>query len=539
MKGKRYLAKNMLFLTVGQFGTKLLSFFLVPLYTSVLTSAEYGTYDLYSATVSLFVPLLTLNISDSTTIFLLDKANSKARIITVSLKFYSFSLLIFGAAILANLIFDFLPLFNEFPLFLFLMFAVNGLSNLLLCYARGLDRIKDVSVSGVLCSTMMIALNLIFLLPLHLGLKGYYLATIGGAAVQILYLCVSIRIFKFVRFEKDRHCEEERHYESSNRHSELVSESTNACHSRARHGNLALQEDCRVKPDNDSVQNVVSTGSTTAYDKKSLQKSMLGYSCPMMLNTISWWINNVSDRYMVTAFCGVVANGIYSVAYKIPSIMSVFQAIFNQAWTLSAVQDFDSEDKNGFFSKMYSLYNVCMVLLCSVLIFADRLLARILYAKDFYVAWKYVPFLLVSVLFGSLSGYLGGIFAAVKDSKSFASSTVSGAVLNIILNFFLIKVCGSLGAAAATMASYVLVWAMRLWKAKKIMRLEVSLLRDCVSYLLLVFQCVAMLFSDKFGAWSYVANGAVLVLLCVVYRKSFADVAEFVGRKIFKKEVRQ
>ena len=68
MKGKRYLAKNIAFLTVGQFGTKLLVFFLVPLYTSVLTSAEYGTYDLYSATVGLFVPILTLNISDATTV---------------------------------------------------------------------------------------------------------------------------------------------------------------------------------------------------------------------------------------------------------------------------------------------------------------------------------------------------------------------------------------------------------------------------------------------------------------------------------------
>lgn len=474
MKGKRYLAKNMLFLTVGQFGTKLLSFFLVPLYTSVLTSAEYGTYDLYSATVSLFVPILTLNIADSTTIFLLDKANSKQGIISISLKYYFCSLVIFAAAICLNLAFKFLPLFNEYPVFLFLMFAVNGLVNLLLCYARGLDRIKDVSVSGVLCSAVMIALNIVFLIPLHLGLKGYYIATICGSLVQIFYLCVSIKIFKFIKFKRQ---------------------------------------------------------------DKSLKKEMLGYSCPMILNTVSWWINSVSDRYMVTAFCGVVANGIYSVAYKIPSILTMFQSIFSQAWTLSAVQDFDSEDKSGFFSRMYSLYNVCMVLLCSVLILADKFIAHILYAKDFYEAWRYVPFLLVSVVFGSLSGYLGGIFSAVKDSRSFASSTVAGAVLNIGLNFFLIRLWGALGAAVATMASYVLVWAMRLYKAKKIMRLEVSLLRDCVSYVLLVFQCVAMLFSGSFRVWSYVANVAVLVLLCVFYRKSFALVAEFMRRKIFKKEI--
>lgn len=472
MKGKRYLAKNMLFLTAGQFGTKLLSFFLVPLYTSVLTSAEYGTYDLYSATVALFVPILTLNIADSTTIFLLDKNSPKDGIISVSLKYYFFSLVFFAAAICLNLVFKFLPLFNEYPFFLFLMFAVNGLVNLLLCYARGLDRIKDVSVSGVVCSAVMIALNIVFLVPLHLGLKGYYLATIFGSLVQIVYLCISLRIFRFIKFK---------------------------------------------------------------HQDKFLKKEMLGYSCPMILNTVSWWINSVSDRYMVTAFCGVVANGIYSVAYKIPSILTMFQSIFSQAWTLSAVQDFDSEDKNGFFSKMYSLYNVCMVLLCSVLIFSDRLVARILYANDFYEAWRYVPFLLVSVVFGSLSGYLGGIFAAVKDSRSFASSTVAGAVLNIFLNFVLINLCGALGAAVATMASYILVWAMRLYRAEKIMKLKISLARDCIAYMLLIFQCMAMLFSEIFGFWSYVANGVFLIVLCVIYRNSFALMAEFVELKIVRK----
>ncbi len=469
MKGKRYLAKNIAFLTVGQFGTKLLTFFLVPLYTSVLTSAEYGTYDLYSATVGLFVPVLTLNISDATTVFLLDRNISKEGIISISLKYYFYSLLVFASLIAANVFLNFAPLFNEYPLFLFLMFAVNGLSQLLLNYARGFDRVKDVSVSGVLCSAVMIALNIIFLLTLHLGLKGYYLATIAGTLFQIIYLCASLKIFRFIKIRKQ---------------------------------------------------------------DRTLKKQMLSYSCPMTLNSVSWWVNSVSDRYIVTAMCGIVENGIYSVAYKIPSILSMFQLIFSQAWTLSAVQDFDKDDKSGFFSKMYSLYNVCMVLLCSVLIFSDKLIARILYANDFYEAWRYVPFLLVSVLFGSLSGYLGGIFAAVKDSRSFASSTVAGSVLNIILNFFLIKIWGALGAAAATMAGYILVWSMRLWNAKKIMNLKVSILSDCIAYMLLFFQCVAILFSEIFGFWSYVANGVFLIVLCVIYRNSFALVAEFVRRRI-------
>ena len=135
MKGKRYLAKNIIFLTVGQFGTKFLTFFLVPLYTRVLTSSEYGTFDLYSATVSLLVPVLTLNIADSTTIFLLDKKNKalSSGIVSISLGYYFISLLIFSCLLFVNWIFKFFPVFNEYIIYLFLMFAVNGLSNLFLC----------------------------------------------------------------------------------------------------------------------------------------------------------------------------------------------------------------------------------------------------------------------------------------------------------------------------------------------------------------------------------------------------------------------
>lgn len=469
MRGKRYLAKNMFFLTVGQFGTKLLSFFLVPLYTSVLTSAEYGTYDLYSVTVSLLIPILTLNIADSTTVFLLDKDTSREGIVSVSLKYYARSVLLFVALVCANRAFGLFPLFNAYPAFLLLMFALGNLSQLLLNFARGFDRIKDVAVSGVLCSGVMIALNLLFLLPLRMGLAGYYLAFIGGAFAQSAYLCISLKIFRFIRIGRQ--------------------------------------------------------------DKK-LKKEMLAYSCPMMLNSVSWWVNSVSDRYIVTWLCGIVQNGIYSVAYKIPLILNMFQGIFSQAWTLSAVQDFDRDDRSGFFSKMYGLYNACMTCACSVLIVCARPMARLLYANDFYAAWRFVPFLLVASVFGALSGYLGGIFAAVKDSKSFAASTVAGAVLNIVLTVILVYFIGTIGAAIATAAAYVLVWVMRMCRARKIMCLNVYLAKDCAAYAILVVQCVLVLASERLAVWTWAVNGAFFLSACILYRKDFARVAEIAMKRL-------
>ena len=57
--------KNMGLLTIGNFASKLLSFLLVPLYTNVLTTKEYGTFDIVVTTISLLLPILSVNIIDA------------------------------------------------------------------------------------------------------------------------------------------------------------------------------------------------------------------------------------------------------------------------------------------------------------------------------------------------------------------------------------------------------------------------------------------------------------------------------------------
>ena len=71
-----------------------------------------------------------------------------------------------------------LEVFNQYwyylPILLFLMVMVS----LLTCFARGIDRVKETAISGVLCSAVMIGLNILFLVHLRFGLYGYFLASI-------------------------------------------------------------------------------------------------------------------------------------------------------------------------------------------------------------------------------------------------------------------------------------------------------------------------------------------------------------------------
>ena len=82
-------------------------------------------------------------------------------------------------------------------------------------------------------------------------------------------------------------------------------------------------------------------------------REMIIYSLPLIPATIMWSITNVSDRFFVTYYMGEAQNGIYSVAYKLPTIISVISAIFTQAWQLSAIGERESDDREQFYSNIF------------------------------------------------------------------------------------------------------------------------------------------------------------------------------------------
>lgn len=457
----RYLLKNVGLLTLSNFATKLLSFFMVPLYTSVLTTEEYGTYDVFSTTVGVLLPILTLNIQEGVLRYALDKNFDRKAIVTIGLRWTLGGSAVVAAGLLVAVWTGLFAMGPTYALFFFLMFLSQALSGLVLFYVRGIDKITDLSVSSVLASAIIIGLNLVFLLVFRWGLDGYFLANIIGPLAQVAYLMIRVRMLGDVRLR-----------------------------SRYRNEN----------------------------------KVLIAYSVPLIANSIAWWVTSVSDRYVVIFFCGLAANGIYSVASKIPSILTVFQTIFSQAWTLSVVKDYDPEDKDGFFANTYAAYNCVLTLVCSAIIVANKILARFLYANDFYVAWQYVPWLTIAIIFGALSNYVGGFFTAVKDSKGFAQSSVAGAVTNVLLNIILVPLIGPMGAAVSTTICYVEVWVLRLMRSRLYIRMRINLKRDVLAYLLLCAQSVALICIED-QTVMYAVVSALLVAIALLYVKEICRVA--------------
>lgn len=188
----------------------------------------------------------------------------------------------------------------------------------------------------------------------------------------------------------------------------------------------------------------------------------------------------------------VVLRRMESVSYKIPSLITTCSSIFSNAWQISAVEGFGSEENRKYFSDVYYKYSTVCMFLATILIAFNKVVCRIVFSKDFYMAWLNVPVLLFAVTFQIMSGFLGTIYTTSKQTKMVFTSTVIAALSNIVLNIILIPLYGGLGAAWATCISYITIWLIRLIDSRKIMRLSVNWLKEIICNLLLLLQvCIA------------------------------------------------
>ncbi|MFR8619934.1 MAG: oligosaccharide flippase family protein [Romboutsia timonensis] len=420
------LVKNIGLFTIGSFGSKIVSFLMVPLYTAVLSTSDYGMVDLVSSTAQLLIPILILSIQDATLRFSMDSKYEKSDVIstTINIIIKGSIILIFGVFIV-----EIMGLFSlelSYYVFLILLFILGSLNNCFNLYLKAKNNASAIAISGILTTFITCVSNILLLIVFTFGTTGYMISNVIGLALSVLYQLFIGKIYK------DLH---------------LV-------------------------------------------NYNNLSKPMTKYSIPLISNSIAWWINYTSDRYILAYLCGVAANGIYSVAYKIPTILTTFQSIFYNAWSISAISEYDKNDKDGFISNNYTLYSCVSILVCSFLLIINVPLASVLYSGEYFIAWRSVPFLLVGTVFNGIAQFEGCLFAATKRTKMVSFTTVIGALVNMICNFIFIYFFGAIGAAFSTMLGYGVTWLLRTIFLQTFIKMKVNWSKHRIILCLIIIQAI-------------------------------------------------
>ena len=202
MDRKKYLVKNTLIFSMGNLGTKLITFFLVPLYTSALSTQEYGTVDLITTIVIIAVPIIFLNIGEAVMRFALDKDADSDGIMSIGCCVIAFSAL--PGVALAFAMHFYKPV-SEYAFYIFLYSVTMGCCQVLLCYLRGKEMLLEYSIGSILQTLCIAGLNIIFLLVLKKGINGYLTAYIISYAITVVYCIIVsdvLRIFKNFHINK-------------------------------------------------------------------------------------------------------------------------------------------------------------------------------------------------------------------------------------------------------------------------------------------------------------------------------------------------
>lgn len=183
----KYLIKNTLLFTLGNLGSKLITFFLIPLYTNTLSTTQYGTIDLVATVSTVAIPILTINICESVMRFALDKDADQKQITQIG------TYIFLCACLFGLLIIPICTLFNQISSYAGLTyFYVISLaaSQLYLCDLRGKELLLYYSIGNVLHTLLIAVFNIMFLLIFKMEIKGYLLAFIIANLIISLYALI-------------------------------------------------------------------------------------------------------------------------------------------------------------------------------------------------------------------------------------------------------------------------------------------------------------------------------------------------------------
>ncbi len=461
------MISNTAILGAGTFLSKVLVLLLMPLYTSILSTSEFGTADLIAQTANLLIPLAAVGICDGIFRFTLDSETDQRKILSTGVAILAIGSLALCGVIQALRLFE---IFNGYILLIALYVIAANFHSAFAGYVRAQGRTTLFAVQGIVNTILTIALNVLFLVIFDLGSTGYVLSVVVADSVMAVVL------FFFARLYRD------------------------------------------ISP--------------RRVDRQ-MAGRMLKFSIPYIPTTMMWLVTSVSDRYVVTAFCGESENGLYAAAYKLPTLLSLVSGVFVEAWHFSTVKDATEAEKSSFFGVVYVNFMSVMFMGASVLIAGSKLFTRILLSDSYYISWRFVPILVVATVFSTLVSFLGSVYFLKKKSTQSMLTAMAGAVINVILNFVMIPRHGAMGAAVATMISYVAVYVIRGYDTANYLRFSLHTVHVTVNSFALLLQAILM--TAELRYW-WVGQIVILGFMLIFNgRGLFLTATRLIGRIIGKK----
>lgn len=434
---------------IGNIGSKLITFLMVPLYTYfVHDTGDFGYYDVCLTVCLLLLPFFTLQLRDGAFRFLLDcdDETQRRRIVSFVARTMASSLVI------TLLVATVLALFTDIQ---HLGYAVGLLIAMSLqeVYSqvfRGLGNNRAFVMVGILSALGIGVFSVIFVAYLHWGIRGIFLANIIARLLALLLVEAKVRLI-----------------------------------TRHTSWNIRIGK---------------------------VGRDIIRYTLPLLPGSLCWWLTGSSDRLFVTHFLGLDVNGVYAVAIRFTGIINTLAIIFYQAWQETAILQYHSPDRDRFFSRMFNSYIFLLGIILVGYVFLLKVNYGWLVAPQYHQSLNYIyPLGLSAVLF-ALSAFFDMGYQCAKDTSRTLPAIVLSAVINVILNFLLIKPLGVYGVILTQVITYTVLFTYRWHDMRRYFVLKSSS-RSLVPVIVMLLSAIPFYYCDGIvinTAYMALAIGAII-----------------------------
>ena len=394
---------------IGNLGAKIITFAMMAVYSFfVKDTGDFGYYDLCFTIILLVLSFTTLQLRDGTLRFLLDTDNEQRRSRIVTFIYRT----LLSTSTLCLIATAVVSLFTSIAYVWYSLglLIVMTFYEVVTQIARGLGKNKVFVLTGIISSSLIFLFSIIFVVIMGMGIKGIFITNILARLGALIFM------------------------------------------------------DCRLK--------ILATYFKFRINVKDVATDMLKYSIPLIPASLCWWLTSGSDRWFISHYVGLDANGVYAIAARFTGIIQVLAFTYYQAWQETSILQYHSSDRDKFFTNMLNSYISILVVILTLYTFSLKLLYPILVGSNYQDSLQYIYPLGISAAFYALVFFFDMGYQCAKDTKRSMPGVFLAAFVNVVLNIVLVQHYGPFGAIAASIITFVILLLYRIIDTRRYFKLS-------------------------------------------------------------------
>ena len=368
MKEKIAFLKNSGIYFIGDFLSKLVTFFLLPIYSKYILPEDFGYFDITTSYLMLLIPLTTAEIWIGMMRFVKDEPNQYKIKNIINNSFYVIILNVFFLliSVLINHFFDLHIKYFNFIITLGFLFVIQKFY-IYLC--RSISTSTVFIVSGILNTVVAATSNYVMIVYLKMGLESLFIASILGLIVQIIVIEYQTKFINIISFKY--------------------------------------------------------------LDFKMLYQ-LIQFSFPISLGSILYFFLMYYSKVILEQELGLAANGFFAIASKFTIVIVFLTSAFTMAWQDLSFSMGEHQSNFQKYEKAITLYTKVIVGGSGIIILALHFIFPIMIDAKYDASYSLIPLSIIAVVLSAIGNFISQTLGAIKKTKIIVISSIISTIFNVL-----------------------------------------------------------------------------------------------------------